>query len=162
LPAGAPAQTVARSVADPTRYAGAVLRAQLQAAGIEVSGEVRVAPAPVGAATLYDFEGPTLGEQLVPFLKFSNNAIGETLCKDLAVARGAARASFEGCADALRSELQRLGVADGGLVVADGSGLSSRNQVTPRTLVRALALARARLTLGPELVAALPIGGVDG
>ena len=114
LPAGSPAQPVARSVADPTRYAGAVFRMQLEAVGIELAGEVRVAPAPAGAAHVYDYYGPSVAEVLVPFLKWSHNVIGETLCKDLALERGAARGSWAEGAQALRGELARLGL-DGGL-----------------------------------------------
>jgi D-alanyl-D-alanine carboxypeptidase/D-alanyl-D-alanine-endopeptidase (penicillin-binding protein 4) len=162
LPAGAPAQPVPRSVADPTRYAGAVLRAQLEAVGVRVTGEVRVAPAPAGAAHVHDFYGPSVAEVLVPFLKWSNNAIGETLCKDLAVQAGAARGSWEGGATALRGELARLGLPLDALAVVDGSGLSYDNRAAPRTLVAALRLARDRFGVGPELVSGLPIAGTDG
>src|SRR4029453_11939966 len=78
VPAAAPPIAISRSVTDPTRYAGAVLRAQLEAVGVHVTGEVRVAPAPVGAVRLLEFQGPSLAEVLVPFLKWSINPIGET------------------------------------------------------------------------------------
>jgi D-alanyl-D-alanine carboxypeptidase/D-alanyl-D-alanine-endopeptidase (penicillin-binding protein 4) len=162
LPAGAPAQPVARSVLDPIRYAGALLRAQLLAVGVEVTGEVRVAPAPVGASHLHDFYGATLGELLLTFLKTSNNNIGETLCKDLALAQGAARGNWSQGAAALREDLERLGLPLAGAVLVDGSGLSYENRVAPRTLVAALVLARRRFGVAPELLAALPIAGTDG
>lgn len=162
VPAGAPPVAVSRSVSDPTRYAGAVLRAQLEAVGVEVTGEVRVAPAPVGAAHLLDFYGPSLAEVLVPFLKWSLNPIGETLCKGLALQRGAARGSWATGAEALRGELERIGLPLHDLAVVDGSGLSYYNRVSPRTLVAALLAARARFDLAPELVAALPVAGIDG
>jgi len=162
LPAGAPPVPVARSVADPTRFAGAVLRAQLAAAGIEVRGEVRLAPAPAGAVPLHEFLGSSVAEVVVPFLKWSHNVVGETLLKELAVARGAARGSFAEGAAALRAELARLGLPTGDLTVVDGSGLSYENRASPRALVAALLFARDSFSLGPELVAALPIAGTDG
>jgi len=144
------------------RYAGAVLRLQLAAVGIQVDGEVRVAPAPVGASFVHDFFGPSLGELLTPFLKFSQNDVGETLCKGLALQRGAARGSFEAGAAAERAILAGLGLPVDGGVVVDGSGLSPANRATPRLLVGALALAERRFGLGPELTAGLPIAGTDG
>jgi D-alanyl-D-alanine carboxypeptidase/D-alanyl-D-alanine-endopeptidase (penicillin-binding protein 4) len=162
IPAGAPPEPISRSVLDPTRYAGAVLRAQLEAVGIRVTGEVRVAPAPVGAAQVLDFYGPSLAEVLVPFLKWSINPVGETLCKGLALEHGAARGEWGAGAQALGLELARLGLPLGDFAVVDGSGLSYYNRVSPRTLVAALLEARRRFGLGPELVAGLPIAGTDG
>jgi D-alanyl-D-alanine carboxypeptidase/D-alanyl-D-alanine-endopeptidase (penicillin-binding protein 4) len=162
IPAGAPARPFPRSVLDPVRYAGAVLRLQLAAVGIQVDGEVRVAPAPVGASFVHDFFGPSLGELLTPFLKFSQNDVGETLCKGLALQRGAGRGSFEAGAAAERAILAGLGLPVDGGVVIDGSGLSPANRATPRLLVGALALAERRFGLGPELTAGLPIAGTDG
>jgi D-alanyl-D-alanine carboxypeptidase/D-alanyl-D-alanine-endopeptidase (penicillin-binding protein 4) len=149
-------------VLDPVRYAGAVLRMQLEALGIEVAGDVRVAPAPAGAAFVHDFFGPTLGEVLTPFLKLSQNDVGETLCKGLALQRGAARGSFEAGAAAARSILAELGLPVDDTVVVDGSGLSPGNRATPRLLVEALALGQRRFGLGPELTAGLPIAATDG
>jgi serine-type D-Ala-D-Ala carboxypeptidase/endopeptidase (penicillin-binding protein 4) len=162
LPAGSPAQAVARSVADPTRYAGAVFRMRLEAVGIELAGELRVAPAPAGAVYVHDYYGPSVAEVVVPFLKWSHNVVGETLCKGLALERGAARGSWAEGAPALQRELARLGLSGGSLVIVDGSGLSYQNRASPRSLVEALRIARGHFELGPELEAGLPIAGTDG
>jgi D-alanyl-D-alanine carboxypeptidase/D-alanyl-D-alanine-endopeptidase (penicillin-binding protein 4) len=111
---------------------------------------------------VHEYYGPSVAELLVPFLKWSHNVVGETLCKALALERGAARGSWAEGAAALRDELARLGLRDGSLVVVDGSGLSYENRASPRTLVDALRLAESRFELAPELRAALPIAGVDG
>jgi D-alanyl-D-alanine carboxypeptidase/D-alanyl-D-alanine-endopeptidase (penicillin-binding protein 4) len=162
LPAGAPAQAVARSVSDPTGYAGAVLRMQLAAVGIEVRSGVRAGPAPREAVPIHEFLGMSLGEILVPFLKWSNNAIGETLLKDLALRAGAPEGSWLAGARALRAELALLGVGSGAVELFDGSGLSYHNRASARTFVEALRVARDRFGIGPELAAALPIAGSDG
>jgi D-alanyl-D-alanine carboxypeptidase/D-alanyl-D-alanine-endopeptidase (penicillin-binding protein 4) len=162
LPAGGKPRPVPRSVLDPVRYAGAVLRLQLEAVGVDVTGEVRVAPAPAGAAFVHDFYGPSVGEVVTPFLKYSLNEVGETLVKDLALQRGAARGTFEAGASAAHAVLAGLGLPLGGVEIVDGSGLSPANRATPRLLVEALVLADHRFGLGPELAAGLPIAGTDG
>jgi D-alanyl-D-alanine carboxypeptidase/D-alanyl-D-alanine-endopeptidase (penicillin-binding protein 4) len=48
------------------------------------------------------------------------------------------------------------------MVVVDGSGLSPRSRVSPRSLVAALRGGSEAFRFGPELVAALPIAGRDG
>jgi D-alanyl-D-alanine carboxypeptidase/D-alanyl-D-alanine-endopeptidase (penicillin-binding protein 4) len=47
-------------------------------------------------------------------------------------------------------------------MLADGSGLSRANLVTPRAFASALRVARASFAFGPELMAALPIAARDG
>jgi len=162
LPAGARPVPVLRSVSDPVRFAGAVLRAQLEAVGIDVRGETGVGTTPASAVPIYEFAGSSVAEAVVPFLKWSVNVVGETLCKDLAVLRGAPRGSFAAGAAAIRAELARLGIPLTETVIVDGSGLSYWNRTTPRTLVAALRIARDRFGLGPELEAGLPILGSDG
>jgi serine-type D-Ala-D-Ala carboxypeptidase/endopeptidase (penicillin-binding protein 4) len=162
LPAGARPAPVLRSVSDPVRFAGAVLRAQLGAVGIDVRGETRVGPAPPGAVPILAFAGSSVAEAVVPFLKWSVNVVGETLCKDLAILRGAPRGTFVAGAAAIRDELARLGVPLADTVIVDGSGLSYWNRTTPRALVGALRIAHDRFGVAPELGAGLPILGTDG
>ena len=161
LPVGSPVKVVPRSVADPLLYAGAVLRLQLHGVGIEVDGAIRPGVAPAGATVLHRFEGLTLAEVVQRFMKWSNNGIGETLLKGLAV-RGGGAGTFAAGAAALRGELEALGLPLGSLTLVDGSGLSYDNRASPRLLVAALARARGSFDLAPEYLSALPIGGTDG
>jgi serine-type D-Ala-D-Ala carboxypeptidase/endopeptidase (penicillin-binding protein 4) len=162
LPAGARPVPVQRSVSDPVRFAGAVLRAQLAAVGVEVRGETRVGLVPPQSVPIHVFPGSSVAEAVVPFLKWSLNVVGETLTKDLALQRGAQRGTFAGGAAAIRDELAGLGVPLAGTVIVDGSGLSYDNRTTPRALVAALRVAQERFGLAPELAAGLPIMGGDG
>jgi D-alanyl-D-alanine carboxypeptidase/D-alanyl-D-alanine-endopeptidase (penicillin-binding protein 4) len=158
LPAGGEPHSVARSVADPTRYAGAVLAMQLSALGIAVDGSVQLGTAPAESELLHGFTGMPVSEIVMRFMKWSNNQIGEGLLKALAL-RDAAP---QGSSAAARRELVRLGVPVEGLVLEDGSGLSYDDRVSPRTLVAALRIGRSSFGFGAELVGALPIAGIDG
>ena len=162
LPAGAPRQRVLRRISDPTRYAGAVLKMQLEAVGIVVGGDVRVAPAPGGLAHLHDFKGLPLAEVLNRFMKWSQNGVGETLVKGLALAHGASVGNWPDGTAAVRAELESLGLPLDSLTMLDGSGLSYDNRVSPRLLVGALRAGATTFGLAPEFFASMPIAGVDG
>ena len=58
--------------------------------------------------------------------------------------------------------LKRVGAADAGTVVLNGSGLFDANRASPRTLARALAVVWKDPALRPEFVSQLAVGGVDG
>ena len=162
LPAGTEPRWIARSVSDPTRYAGGVLQLQLDSLGVAVGGSVRVARVPEGAVLLHEFEGMPLSEVVRRFMKWSNNAVGETLLKGLAVHAGSEQGSWETGVAAMSRELTGLGLDLSGATLVDGSGLAYQNRVSPRLLVGALQRARGAFGLGPELFSALPIAAIDG
>jgi len=162
IAADAEPHTYWRSVADPTLYAGAVARMQLEAVGIRVEGPTRVGRAPEDAGELLAFEGHSLGRVVALFVKYSNNAVAETLFKQLGRTSSGAPGSWDSGREAVLASLRRLGIATPGLRIVDGSGLARANRVAPRTLVEALRRARASFAFGPELVAALPIAARDG
>jgi D-alanyl-D-alanine carboxypeptidase/D-alanyl-D-alanine-endopeptidase (penicillin-binding protein 4) len=166
LPAGTPPDDVWRSVSDPLGYAAAVLRFQLEANGIRVAGGVRRGAAAPEASLLLAFEGMPLHDIASLFLKYSNNFIAECMLKWLALgpapAPDAPPASWAAGAEALRARLAGLGVPLGASRIVDGSGLSRSNRVSARVLVEALRRGEAAFDLGPELLAGLPIAGLDG
>lgn len=161
-----------RSVGNPLGYAGAVLRMQLKANGIEVAGRVRRGAAPQNAALLLSFEGFPLRRSIELALKYSNNMMTESLLKSLAVANApgapgeeagaGAQGNWEQGLRALRTRLLALGVPLQGARLRDGSGLSRKNRVSAQTLVAVLRAADARFGFDAELLAALPMAASDG
>lgn len=151
-----------RSVADPTRYAGSVLRMQLGAVGIQVAGAGKPGAAPAAGVELLAFEGETLARIVQLFLKYSTNPVAEMLFKGLGRAGSGEAGSWANGRVALRNSLARLGLPLAQLEMVDGSGLARANRVAPRTLVTALRTARDAFRFGPELQAALPIANRDG
>jgi len=162
IPVGSETLELWRSVARPARYAGALLRMQLEANGIAVEGGVRIAKVPDSAVPLYRFEGKSLAEVTRLFLKNSNNYIAESLVKSAGVAAGARQGSWETGIPAQLARLETLGLDASALRLVDGSGLSNENRVPARLLVSALRLVDASFEFGPELTAALPVAAVDG
>lgn len=162
LPAGAKSKTYYRSVSDPTRYAGAVLVMQLAALGIEVQGGTRVGSVPADAEPILEFAGKPLAEIVRLFIKYSNNAVAESLVKAMGAHATGAPGSWENGIPASVAALGSLGVDLDGLRIVDGSGLSYRDKLSPRSLVAALRIGRGSFRIGPELTAALPIANGDG
>jgi D-alanyl-D-alanine carboxypeptidase/D-alanyl-D-alanine-endopeptidase (penicillin-binding protein 4) len=155
-------QTIYRSVSDPVAYAGSLFRFQLAANGIEVAGETRIGPTPATAQEILAFEGRSLAEISRLFLKHSNNGIAESLVKSMGAHATGGAGSWGAGLHELRSRLTGLGVDVSACTLADGSGLSRSNRVTPRAFASALRVARASFTFGPELMSGLPIAARDG
>lgn len=161
---------VPRSVLDPGLYAGSLLALQLESNGIFVNGDVRRQPRlDPKAKLLLEREGRTLAEIVSLCMKYSNNAMAESLVKSLGAALGesaepdsARQGDWVSGVRALRAELASLGVRLGEATFVDGSGLSIQNRVMPRTLVDALQAGRESFRVGPEFMAALPISERDG
>jgi len=150
-----------RSVLDPTRYAGSVLRWQLAAQGIQVDGAMRTGQEPEATHVLLRHQGRTLAEIVRLCMKYSNNQIAEALVKQLGVRTGAG-GSWAAGASEMRRVLAGLGVDPGGFSLVDGSGLSYQNKATPRALVQALRSGEDSFDFGPEWVAAMPLANLDG
>jgi D-alanyl-D-alanine carboxypeptidase/D-alanyl-D-alanine-endopeptidase (penicillin-binding protein 4) len=150
-----------RSVLDPTRYAGSVLRWQLEEQGIVIEGGVRVGSAPETTEVLLRHEGRTLAEIVRLCMKYSNNQIAEALVKQLGV-RAGGRGTWEAGGAEMRRVLAGLGVDPDGFTLVDGSGLSYQNRATPRAFVQALRAGAASFDFGPEWVASMPLANLDG
>ena len=142
---------LADQVDDPARHAADVLRLLLEDRGVDVAGArvsvvgpagIRVpAPAPERLASV---DSPPLDVLVQHMLEQSDNHLADTLVR-LAGTRDVGLAepgdgSFEAGHDASMAALRWLGLgpvmdaADGELRLADGSGLSRDDRLTPRVL----------------------------
>lgn len=147
----------------PTLYLLDYLKTAMADSGMSVGGETRrvregetPADSTWGATFLSDSLGVVLGEVLKP----SDNQIAESLLRTLGYVDGRAGSESEGLG-VVRSQLEDWGIEDGAVDLADGSGLSRYDEVTPDALVRLLRAVWRR----PDFDVydrALPIAGVDG
>ena len=133
----------------------------LERDGITVRGSPSPGTAPSGAPTLASVSSPPLTQVVQQMLQESNNVIAENLARHVAIARGMP-ATFGGAADAVMSELRRLGVTTR-ISLVDGSGLSPNDAIAPETLVRTLALAASPGSpLLRAAITGLPVAGFTG
>jgi len=149
VPLGARERTEYFAVPDPNLFFAAALRAALARRGISVGGpttattdsaryaEARNAPA------IAEVEARPLADRIFPILNSSQNWFAEMLLKDLGRA-ASGRGSWDGGLDAERRFLiDSVGIDSTAFSLADGSGLSAGNLVTPRAFVTLLRYMRA-------------------
>jgi D-alanyl-D-alanine carboxypeptidase/D-alanyl-D-alanine-endopeptidase (penicillin-binding protein 4) len=154
------------SVDNPTLFFVTALRNALIAYGIDVRGppvdihDLTDAPARDEGVPLISYRSPPLSTLATRLMKLSQNQYAETLLRTIGVAAGTPTAEM-GAATA-GAIFKEWGVADGGLILRDGSGLSRYNYVTPESLVAILAHIDRDDTLRSPFEASLPIAGRDG
>jgi D-alanyl-D-alanine carboxypeptidase/D-alanyl-D-alanine-endopeptidase (penicillin-binding protein 4) len=143
---------------DPAGMAASAFTELLTADGIHVTGSPQPRTATT-KTTLASVTSPPVSALVAQMLEESNNVIAENLARQVAVAAGQP-ASFSGAAQAVITELKRLGVTTG-IHLVDGSGLSPRDSITPVTLVKVLELAAGHPNYR-ALLAGLPVAGFSG
>jgi serine-type D-Ala-D-Ala carboxypeptidase/endopeptidase (penicillin-binding protein 4) len=145
------------TVRSPALYAGTLLRRALEQEGVAMAGRVKVGRAPPEARELVRLASVPLREVLLRLNKDSDNATAEALLRALSMdAEGVG--SRERSAALLDRWVEALGGDARAYVMADGSGLSRLNLVTPRLLVQVL----RHMAGCPGWLDTLPVMGVDG
>lgn len=114
------------------------------------------------ALLVASYETP-LQDVLDQLMKESDNLNAEAmLCRLGAQATGQRHVSAEAGLSAIRQLIRQLGLDPARYKLADGSGLSNYNYLSPELLVAFLRFAYSRTDIFRHLYKALPVGGVDG
>ncbi len=103
-----------------------------------------------------------LDEVMLPTLKESDNIYAECIFFQIAAMGGQKLATRKHAEEKIKGLLSQLGLPVDNYSIADGSGLSPYDYVTPEMLVALLNFAQARPEIFNHLYPALPIAGVDG
>ena len=144
-------------------YIGRLVRGLWTGLGGRWRGPVRVGTAPADATLLAEHSSRPLAELVRAINKPSDNVLSRLLL--LAIGRAApglpTDTTLQRAERAVRGWLRSKGIADEGLVLDNGSGLSRSERISPAQLEAVL---RAGLASrwAPEFLASLPIVGVDG
>jgi serine-type D-Ala-D-Ala carboxypeptidase/endopeptidase (penicillin-binding protein 4) len=145
----------------PALAAATAFRAALRKAGIAVAGPVRIGEADAWSELLADVSSPTLGTMLRFMDRESDNFTAEILLKQLGLTELGRGTSAAGAA-VVTQALADAGVPMTGVRIVDGSGLSQLDRLTANALGSLLKIAWADPTVGPALLASLPVAGVNG
>ncbi len=150
---------------DPTLFFVTVLTETLRREGISISGvpadaDDKEMTAGDTLTTLFVHTSPELAEIMRPFLKRSQNQIGEMLLRTLGAVE-TDTGSVEAGRRVVERTLTSWGIPESYYIYVDGSGLSRYNYLSPEALVRLLRV-MARRPEFDAFYAALPVAGVDG
>lgn len=146
--------------AQPQLFAARAIEGMWRELGGRLTGQVRDGRVPAGLPQAFSMASPPLGEVVRDINKFSNNVMTQQVFLTLGLQK-AGSGSFEGAREALRQWWrQRMGSAELPMV-DNGAGLSREARITAQSLARMLQVAWASPVM-PELMASLPITGVDG
>jgi D-alanyl-D-alanine carboxypeptidase/D-alanyl-D-alanine-endopeptidase (penicillin-binding protein 4) len=152
---------MAPSVPDPQSYAGDVFARVLAAHGITIAGGVHDGRTPPHPIVLWSHDSLLMPKLLRRFWYPSDNLMGELLLKELGVTLRGEPGSDANGSIVERRFLRSIGVDPATVTIADGSGLSEYDRITPRDLVAIL----QHDWNGPYrnlALDALPLAGVRG
>jgi D-alanyl-D-alanine carboxypeptidase/D-alanyl-D-alanine-endopeptidase (penicillin-binding protein 4) len=156
---------VKKRVDEPARFAGEVFRRTLAAHGVKVKvPTITSGVVPATAKLLAAHDSPPLSEVVRQMNKLSDNYLAESVLKTL----GAQTRTTPGPASwadgraAVHRYLAAIGLPESGYRIDNGSGLFDATEVSATQVTAVLAAAHRDFRVGPDLVASLPVGGVDG
>lgn len=151
------------AVENPPLYAGTVLKELLLAAGIRFHGTVRMDTVPSDTVLLTAHGSPPLSETVKDLLKYSDNLTAELLVKKMGSTAAGSPGSWPSGLRTVKTFLHdEAGLDTATFVMADGSGFSRYNLLSPDHLVQLLEWVHGNFKIFPEFLASLPIGGGDG
>jgi D-alanyl-D-alanine carboxypeptidase/D-alanyl-D-alanine-endopeptidase (penicillin-binding protein 4) len=143
-----------------TNYFAAVFRAMWERQGGTWDGKVREGLVPPAARPVASLESQPLAVLIRDINKFSNNVMTQQLFLTMGAAGGSPGNPQRGAA-AVRGLLATRGIAAPELILENGCGLSRVERISVSTLASVLADAWKSQWMS-ELMASLPISGVDG
>jgi D-alanyl-D-alanine carboxypeptidase/D-alanyl-D-alanine-endopeptidase (penicillin-binding protein 4) len=129
---------LAPSVPDPESYAGDVFVRALAAHGVTVADGVHAGVAPARRFVLWSHDSEPMPKLMADFWYPSDNLMGELFLKELGVVEGAEPGTDAKGRALEQRYLRSIGVDPTTVSIADGSGLSQYDRITPRDLLMIL------------------------
>lgn len=152
-----------RRISHPPLFAAHTFREVLAEQEIGLKGRVMLGATPERLKpVLTDWSEP------LPLLvhrlnKWSQNHMAEMLLKTLGAETYGAPGTWAKGISAVEAFLaEEVGIPRGSLVLRNGSGLNDTNRASARQIAKVLEWAWKESTVAPELMASLPIAGIDG
>jgi serine-type D-Ala-D-Ala carboxypeptidase/endopeptidase (penicillin-binding protein 4) len=154
-----------RRVDDPLHYAAEIFKRALAERGIKfLKKPIKMGPVPLSAKLLVAHDSQPLSAVVREMNKSSDNYFAESVLKTLGAETRAtpAPASWSDGVGAMQAYLAKLGLPPGTYRSDNGSGLFNASEVSAKQMVTLLRAAHKDYRIGPDLLASLPVGGMDG
>jgi D-alanyl-D-alanine carboxypeptidase/D-alanyl-D-alanine-endopeptidase (penicillin-binding protein 4) len=155
------AYSLSRTALQHDTYAFGLFSALWREVGGKFSGKLARSVVPPGSVPALVWASTPLGEVIRSINKNSNNVMTRQLVYTLGAQTFGAPGTRENGIRAIREFLTARGIDVKPLVMTNGAGLSRDERVSAGLLVGVLRAA-ARSPFGPEFIASLSLGGMDG
>jgi serine-type D-Ala-D-Ala carboxypeptidase/endopeptidase (penicillin-binding protein 4) len=139
-----------------TRFAS-----ELRDAGVVVEGQVSTGRVPNGAYSICT-RFHSIDQILMRMMKESDNLYAESMFYQIAASQGARPATYKNARNVINQLISKIGYRPSDYDIADGSGLSLYNYVSPELEVAFLRYAYRNSNVYLHLFPSLPIAGRDG
>ena len=145
---------------DPAPWVAGMLRSALEAQGVTVTGQVRMGTAGPGAVPVASLASPPLTRLASVMNRESINHFAELLFRDVAYTANPDRIGSAEYGNTVLKKFmaERVGASPDEVTAADGSGLSTLDRVTARSLVQLLAYSH-QAPWAADFHASLPVAG---
>ena len=110
----------------------------------------------------YDQKEQCMRDVLVPMMKKSDNLLAECMFWQLPLRKDLFKTRRNDCVQRIDEVFGKAGVEARDYVIADGSGLSLYNYLSPRILLMLLRYAHRQTSIRADLYPSLPVAGLDG
>lgn len=152
-----------RRISHPPLFTAHTFRQLLSEQGIAVKGRVLLGETPSRLTPVHTDWSEPLPLLVHRLNKWSQNHMSEMLLKTLgAETFGAPGTWAKGVAAVETFLAEEVGIPRGSLVLRNGSGLNDTNRASARQILEVLEWAWKDSKIAPELLASLPIAGIDG
>lgn len=145
------------AVWEPSYYPLTLFQEALLKHGMSWTGIMKRLKTPETAMLLYEKQSPPLKELLIPFMKLSNNGLGEMFVKEMGKMIYN-EGTWEKGLDVLKKEIHSLGVNTNTCLIKDGSGISHITSIPANELIQLLFAVQSK-SWYPVFLNSLPVSG---
>ena len=153
---------IKRRMGDGALYAAATLRRALSDYNIELTGGIKGGGLAGDAPVIAQHRSSPLAEICRVSNKDSNNFVADAIFKTLGHEQYGGAGTLAKGARAVGELLESVGIAAAKFKIVNGSGLTHENRIEPLSLTHLLRHLYFDLSVAPEFLASLAVGGVDG